>query len=130
MLNKNESTVRQVMAAVVRNGGYCPCKPEHKGEQDYLCPCKTYRTTEECCCSLYVKEQDEIDEAYIGTPLAEITDKDTYDKKVDQLIDSLHFHANSNTKMKVQDKNDIALLLSYYVNSVREGKVVIIGRTN
>lgn len=39
-----------------KNGGYCPCKFEKI--EDNKCPCKEFRETKECECTLYIKVPD------------------------------------------------------------------------
>ena len=52
----NEEVVREVRSALQKNGGYCPCKVEHKREN--RCICKEFREQQverECHCGLYKK---------------------------------------------------------------------------
>lgn len=46
----------EVLEALKKNDGYCPCKLEHI--PDNKCMCKDFREQEngECHCGLYVKE--------------------------------------------------------------------------
>lgn len=56
ILNPDKDKVSKIRAILAINEGYCPCKPEHTGEVDYLCPCKEFKEDRVCCCELYVEE--------------------------------------------------------------------------
>lgn len=47
----------EVLEALKKNDGYCPCKLEHI--PDNKCMCKDFREQEsgECHCGLYIKEK-------------------------------------------------------------------------
>lgn len=48
-----------ILKAVARNDGYCPCVPEDKRDpaEDYQCPCslleKQIEEKGQCCCQLF-----------------------------------------------------------------------------
>jgi ferredoxin-thioredoxin reductase catalytic subunit len=44
----------KILKAIERNNGYCPCVREK--EEDTLCPCKYYRDTLHCHCSLFINK--------------------------------------------------------------------------
>lgn len=54
-LNPNEKVVTNIVKAIKRNNGHCPCDNKYKGTDDDICPCKAYREEAHCCCTLYVK---------------------------------------------------------------------------
>lgn len=56
MLNPNDKVVNSILARVENNDGECPCVNDGKTREDRLCPCKSYRENDKCCCNLYVKE--------------------------------------------------------------------------
>lgn len=60
ILNPNEKIVNSIRKRLVKTDGYCPCNQKDVPKEDTKCPCLKYRTTGECCCTLYVKENDEI----------------------------------------------------------------------
>ena len=54
----NADTYRDILAAVKRNDGYCPCRLEHT--DDTKCICAEFRgapSGETCHCGLYFKEE-------------------------------------------------------------------------
>lgn len=54
-LNPNQKLVENIMKAIERNDGYCPCNQEGADKADTLCPCKAMREGIKCCCNLYIK---------------------------------------------------------------------------
>lgn len=58
-LNPNIKLVNAVKKRLYMNGGFCPCAPGHEGDIDYSCPCKKLIETEECCCSLFLKVEND-----------------------------------------------------------------------
>jgi ferredoxin-thioredoxin reductase catalytic subunit len=50
--NPDKEVVEMIRKGLKQTGGYCPCELEKT--QDNVCPCKTYRETDECRCGLYV----------------------------------------------------------------------------
>ena len=52
IINPNEKVVSGILRGLDRNEGHCPCQTEVSIET--LCPCTKYKTTKDCCCSLYV----------------------------------------------------------------------------
>ena len=57
MLNPNEKVVVGIVRGIQRNNGECPCDNPYKGTFDAVCPCKSYRIDDKCCCNLYVKKK-------------------------------------------------------------------------
>jgi ferredoxin-thioredoxin reductase catalytic subunit len=55
-LNPNKKFVEELREEIKNNDGYCPCKIERTN--DTICPCKDFRYNQECCCELYIKEED------------------------------------------------------------------------
>ena len=56
-LNPDERVVRAIVRGVERCGGHCPCHNRYAGTEFDVCPCRAYREEDECCCTLYVKNQ-------------------------------------------------------------------------
>ena len=60
MITINPDTIKanQVLAAIRKNDGYCPCKLLKN--DDTKCMCKEFRDTTEgiCQCGLYIKKND------------------------------------------------------------------------
>lgn len=54
-LNPNEKIVMGIEKGLKRCNGHCPCCNKYKGTDDDICPCKTYREEDYCCCNLYIK---------------------------------------------------------------------------
>ena len=57
-LNPNEKVVNNILKALGRTEGECPCNQGDIPKEDKMCPCKKYRTTHKCCCNLYVKKDE------------------------------------------------------------------------
>lgn len=57
--NDDVEFVKQMKAAIKKNGGYCPCKFEKNA--DTKCMCKEFREQKEgmCHCGLYIKKNIE-----------------------------------------------------------------------
>lgn len=55
-INPDCIRVKNVLAALQRSGGFCPCIPQPEWTQESKCPCVKYRTGEGCHCGLYTKE--------------------------------------------------------------------------
>ncbi len=53
ILNENEKIVEAIRKRLIITGGYCPCVPQEKWNEDTLCACKAYREEGYCCCKLY-----------------------------------------------------------------------------
>lgn len=58
ILNPNKNIVEAINNRLFFTDGYCPCAPNEIGNKEYLCPCKTYKEEDYCCCGLYVKEEN------------------------------------------------------------------------
>lgn len=56
VLNPSEKVVNEVIKALNKNEGECPCDNPGKEKADRMCPCKCYREDGKCCCSLYVED--------------------------------------------------------------------------
>lgn len=55
-LNPNEKIVSNILKAIERNEGNCPCiHPENDGSLQ--CPCESYRLKDKCYCKLYIREE-------------------------------------------------------------------------
>lgn len=61
-INPNRDIVGALEKAMLKNGGYCPCRLQHT--PDTLCPCREFRGQIEdpafsgfCHCHLYFKEK-------------------------------------------------------------------------
>jgi hypothetical protein len=54
-LNDNDTIVNNIIKALERNNGECPCN--NNIAQDKHCPCSSYRAGEECCCGLYKRKR-------------------------------------------------------------------------
>lgn len=56
IIKTNDKTLaNEILAALKKNGGYCPCRLEKTA--DTKCMCKEFREQEsgECHCGLYIK---------------------------------------------------------------------------
>lgn len=51
-LNPKDTIVNNIMKAIIKNNGECPCNNNSK---DKHCPCSNYRENDTCCCGLYVR---------------------------------------------------------------------------
>ena len=58
MFTQKEKTREQLLASLLKNGGFCPCQPTQ--DRDTMCPCKNYRQKGECICGLFVKLPQEV----------------------------------------------------------------------
>ena len=51
-----------IRAALKENDFYCPCIANSKGNEEYKCPCKSFREEtlagEICHCGLYIKDEE------------------------------------------------------------------------
>jgi len=56
ILNPDKKYVKEIREAIKLNQGYCCCKLENTIQN--FCPCKEFRETKECCCELYIKEEE------------------------------------------------------------------------
>ena len=55
ILNPDDKIVNNILRALGKNDGHCPCKhPEREGHDQ--CPCSQYLQKDECYCGLYIKE--------------------------------------------------------------------------
>lgn len=54
-LNPDSKIVNAIMKRLEVTGGECPCHNPGKTKEDRMCPCKEYRESDTCHCSLYVK---------------------------------------------------------------------------
>ena len=60
ILNPKDSVANSILQRCESNDGICPCKhPENDG--DLHCPCESYRLRDKCYCSLYIKENGNMD---------------------------------------------------------------------
>lgn len=58
MLNPNDKVVNAILKRCEANEGECPCINPGKTKKDRMCPCKSYRDHDKCCCTLYIKSND------------------------------------------------------------------------
>ena len=58
VLNPNDKVVNSIIKRIEKNNGECPCVNPGETHEDRLCPCKTYRENDKCCCGLYLKLQN------------------------------------------------------------------------
>lgn len=56
ILNPNDKVVNAILKRCEANDGECPCHNEGETREDRLCPCKSYREKDKCCCNLYIKQ--------------------------------------------------------------------------
>lgn len=56
ILNPKEKVVAAIKNRIIKNDGYCPCDQGDVAIEDTLCPCKKYRESHYCCCSLYIEK--------------------------------------------------------------------------
>lgn len=54
VINPDEFTRNELLEAVRKNDGYCPCKLR---EEDNKCMCKDARENDECICGLYLVDK-------------------------------------------------------------------------
>lgn len=59
-LNPDKETVDFVREGLKARDGYCPCVVAKN--EDTKCPCKKFREERECCCNLYVRDEEQKDE--------------------------------------------------------------------
>lgn len=57
VLNPNRNLVAAIMNRMELMDGFCPCKPEEIGNEEYRCRCKKFREEQICCCNLFVEEE-------------------------------------------------------------------------
>ena len=50
-LTDDKTVIGNILTGLKKKGGYCPCKTGKEDEN--LCPCKEYRDTGYCHCTLY-----------------------------------------------------------------------------
>lgn len=50
-LNPNDLRLNNIIRAILRNNGNCPCQKGVKA----VCPCEEYRNNDNCHCGLYIK---------------------------------------------------------------------------
>lgn len=62
LINNDTKTAINVLRALERNEGYCPCIPERT--PDTKCPCKDMREKQECHCKLYVKDDNYVNSGF------------------------------------------------------------------
>ena len=55
-LNPNKEIVKAIKKRLKQTGGYCPCVPKNKWNDDTICPCKMKRDHDICHCKLYIDE--------------------------------------------------------------------------
>ena len=58
ILNPNDKIVNGILKRCEANDGECPCSNPGETREDRLCPCKSYREDDKCCCNLYIKEDE------------------------------------------------------------------------
>lgn len=56
IVNPNKKIVNGILNGLKRNNGHCPCHNKYSGTDDDICPCKSYREENYCCCNLYIKK--------------------------------------------------------------------------
>lgn len=57
-LNPNEKVVNGIVRALEnRTDGHCPCHNVDNGTDYDICPCRSFREHDHCCCTLYVREE-------------------------------------------------------------------------
>lgn len=54
ILNPDDRTVNSIFRLLGKNNGHCPCNNPDKGTDNDICPCRSYREDNHCCCALYV----------------------------------------------------------------------------
>ena len=54
--NPDVSYVQGIINGLIKKGGYCPCRVQKN--EDTLCPCKSIREEQKCCCKLYLIKED------------------------------------------------------------------------
>lgn len=52
-LNPSDKVVNNIIRAIERNNGECPCYSNTSNDKQ--CPCSSYREGNGCCCGLYKK---------------------------------------------------------------------------
>jgi ferredoxin-thioredoxin reductase catalytic subunit len=57
-LNIDKKIVDSIKNRLKITGNQCPCIPENEWNEDTKCPCKKLREEQECCCGLYIKENN------------------------------------------------------------------------
>jgi len=55
-LNPNIRVVNNIIRAVGKNNGYCPCVIAGLQTEDTKCPCRAYIQNRDCKCTLYIKK--------------------------------------------------------------------------
>lgn len=56
ILNPNDKIVNAIIKRCEACGGKCPSSNPGETKEDRMCPCKSYRENDVCCCNLYVKQ--------------------------------------------------------------------------
>lgn len=56
ILNPNDKIVNAIIKRCEDCGGECPCANPGETKEDRMCPCKSYRENDKCCCNLYIKQ--------------------------------------------------------------------------
>jgi dUTP pyrophosphatase len=56
ILNPDKNHVNMIRQQLKENDGYCPCSIIQ--DESTKCPCKKFREQKECCCSLYVQQEN------------------------------------------------------------------------
>jgi hypothetical protein len=53
---EDEAKRLNIVRALMRSGGFCPCVPRDEWSEDTFCPCRMLREGNGCHCGLYVPE--------------------------------------------------------------------------
>lgn len=61
ILNPDEKVVNAIQNRLKVTSGQCPCIPPYLQSEDTICPCKSYREEQHCCCNLYVEVFDKVE---------------------------------------------------------------------
>ena len=54
-VNPDTKYVQGIIQGLIKREGHCPC--QFKQTDDTLCPCKTFREEQHCCCNLYIDDK-------------------------------------------------------------------------
>lgn len=57
-LNPNPKIVEGIVKGIKRCDGECPCHNTGATREARMCPCENYRLHDNCCCTLYVKDEE------------------------------------------------------------------------
>ena len=57
VLNPNQKVVDAINKRLLITKGQCPCLSPEEWNYDTMCPCKVFRESGDCHCTLYIKEE-------------------------------------------------------------------------